>query len=60
MTITEAKHIIETTTSRTLRRDLLKYIKRKERENEPTNAHRLRLRPLPTRQKQADEANLHA
>ena len=32
MTIDEAKRILETTTSRTLRRDLIKFIKRKERE----------------------------
>lgn len=32
MTIEEAKRIIETTKSYALRRDMLKYIKRKERE----------------------------
>ena len=32
MTIDEAKHIAKTTKSYTLRRDMLKYIKRKERE----------------------------
>ena len=33
MTIDEARHIAKTTKSYTLRRDMLKYIKRKEREN---------------------------
>lgn len=32
MTIDEAKHIANTTKSYTLRRDMLKFIKRKERE----------------------------
>lgn len=32
MTIDEAKHIVKTTKSYTLKRDMLKYIKRKERE----------------------------
>lgn len=32
MTIDEARHIANTTKSYTLRRDMLKYIKRKERE----------------------------
>lgn len=43
MTIDEARHIAKTTKSYTLRRDMLKYIKRKERENgertEPAEAH---------------------
>ena len=33
MTVDEARHIAKTTKSYTLRRDMLKYIKRKEREN---------------------------
>ena len=33
MTIDEARHIVTTTNSYTLRRDMLKFIKRKEREN---------------------------
>lgn len=33
MTIDEARHIAKTTKSYTLRRDMLKFIKRKEREN---------------------------
>ena len=60
MTIDEAKHIANTTKSYTLKRDMLKFIKRKERENEPTNAHGMQLRSLPPRQKQADEADFHA
>ena len=33
MTIDEARHIAKTTKSYALKRDMLKYIKRKEREN---------------------------
>ena len=45
MTIDEARHIAKTTKSYTLRRDMLKYIKRKERENgrqerQPSSAQR--------------------
>lgn len=37
MTIDEARHIAKTTKSYTLKRDMLKYIKRKEREKWRTN-----------------------
>lgn len=45
MTIDEARHIVKTTKSYTLRRDMLKYIKRKEREkwHITTRAHNIEL-----------------
>ena len=43
MTIDEARHIAKTTKSYTLRRDMLKFIKRKEREKWQTKKPQRRL-----------------
>lgn len=43
LTIDEARHIVKTTKSRALKRDMLKYIKRKEREKWPIKKPQRRL-----------------